>query len=318
MKLKNIIIIAVLILVSSSCDEYEVFEKEQYKNVFSLISEDQENVYSKTIDFRQAEADGYIAFSIGGTNPTDKDITVNVVEDASLINAYNLSKYDMGVDRYIHPLPADKYDITSSKCIIPAGTTGAQILMKIRPEGLSPDSAYFIAVRVDSYSGFEINPLKDYLLYKVMVKNQWCAGDNGDRGRSTAYTDTGSEKVAGSTDMPAQLSGTKIMRPISANQVRILPGKVIHNYDRVLFEKAAIVLTINEDNSVDFEGYKHMQVEKMNDDPDYPNTFVVENDGYASFQTFALRYNYTLDGVTYEVREELRRSFNEEQEAIKE
>lgn len=318
MKFKNIIIIAVLILVSSSCNEYEVFEKEQYKNVFALISADQENVYSKTFDFRQTEAKGYIAFSMGGSNPTDKDVTVSIVEDASLINAYNLSNFDMLVDRYIRPMPADKYTIESEECIIPAGASGAQIPIKIRPEGLSPDSAYFIAVRVDSYSGLEINPLKDYLLYKIMLKNYWCVGDNGHRGQSTAYTDTGNEKVAGSTDMPAQLSGTKIMRPISANQVRILPGKVIHDYDRVLFEKAAIVLTINEDNSVDFEGYKHMQVEKMNDDPDYPNTFRVENDGYASFQTFALRYNYTLDGVTYEVREELRRSFNEEQEAIKE
>ena len=142
-------------MILTSCNEDKVFEKEQYKNLFALISSG-ENVYTKTFTLHKDESFGYISFSMGGSNPTKKDLKISIIEDESFIYSYNKSNYDQNVDKYVQPMPKDKYDIESLECTIPAGELGTQIPIRIRPEGLSPDSTYFISVRVDSYDEYEI------------------------------------------------------------------------------------------------------------------------------------------------------------------
>lgn len=62
----------IFLLLLFSCDRDQVFEKEQYKNVFALISES-DNVVRKFHNLGE-ESTGYISASLGGTNPTTKDI----------------------------------------------------------------------------------------------------------------------------------------------------------------------------------------------------------------------------------------------------
>jgi hypothetical protein len=44
----------------------------------------------------------------------------------------------------------------------------------------------------------------------------------------------------------------------------------------------------------------------VEDDPDFPNIFKIEDDGYRKYNTFLLRYNYKVGGTTYQMKEELR------------
>jgi hypothetical protein len=103
MKFKYIFLIASLISCYS-CNEDEVFEKEQYKNLFALISGD-ENVLQKVVSLNKPETEGYISFSMGGTNPTKKDLIINIVEDEYFVDAYNKSNYDQNVAKYVKLLP---------------------------------------------------------------------------------------------------------------------------------------------------------------------------------------------------------------------
>lgn len=306
MKIKNIIIAFALVLLFTSCNDDEVYEKEQYKNVFALIS-GSDNIQTKYLDFRKEESFGYISFSMGGTNPTTEDLTINIVEDKSYIDEYNRVTHDMDVLKYTRALPKDKYDIETLQCKIPAGEIGGQIPVRLRPEGLSPDSSYFIAVRVDTYSNYEINPSKNHLLYRLRVKNYWAKGDG-----TTGYTLSGRLTIGNAN--PLTIPGTKTMHPLSANKVRVMAGNETYKSDRATLNKSAIVLEVDENNKVTITPYKDIEVTQIDGDPNYPNLFMVYNDGFKTYKTFLLHYKYRLNNTNYSIQEEIRLQFNPDEE----
>jgi len=295
-----------LFLGVCSCDRDEVFEKEQYKNVFALISESS-NVSTKYHQLGK-ESTGYIAASCGGTNPTQKDIVISLVEDPSLIDNYNTTNYDVNITQYARPLPKDKYDIDSYQLIISAGEIGGRLPIRIRPDGLSPDSTYLVALRVDSYSTYEVNPDKNFVLYSVKIKNYWAQG-NG----STIYSMKSKITEGGAT---IEVPGTVTMAPLGKTRVRMMAGNETYEPDIAVFSKGAIVLDIDTiTGKVTISPYRTITVHQIDGDPDYPNLFKVEDDGYNTYKTFLLHYDYTYGNTTYIVKEELRLEFDEDDES---
>ena len=306
MKIKHSIFVAMLVLLAS-CNDYKVFEDEQYKNVFALIS-NSDNINSKVFSLDSTSATGYITLSMGGSSTITEDVTIQLVEDASLIDTYNKNIYDQNVSKYAKRLPQANYDIASHQCVIKAGQRGGIIPIVIKPEGLSPDSAYFIPIRVDSYNRYEMNPKKNYMLYRVYIKNKWAVGDG-----TTIYTLRGKRRVLPSGN-EISLPGTKIMAPISKNSVRVMAGNETYEASIPSLERAAMILTIADDRKVTITPMRDLQITQIDGDKEYPNTFIYENDGYNHYKTFLLHYRYTLDGNTYEMKEELRMQYNKDNE----
>lgn len=299
-----ILILCVLLL---SCNRDEVFEKEQYKNVFGLISES-DNVIRKFHQLGE-ESTGYVAASLGGTNPTTKDITVSLVEDLSLIDRYNLTNFDVDRSKYIQPLAKDKYDIESFQFTIPAGKISGRLPIRIRPDGLSPDSAYFIALRVETFTSYELNPEKSYVFYRVKTKNWWAISDG-----STIYNMRAKFKVKNS-EAEINLPGTKVMHPISKRKVRIVAGNEKYESNVKLLNKSAIILDISEEGKIKISPYKDIEVTQIDGNPEFPNIFKIENDGFFTYKTFLLCYEYKgSDGVIYQIKEELRMAYDEKNE----
>lgn len=83
------------------------------------------------------------------------------------------------------------------------------------------------------------------------------------------------------------------------------------------FNRAAIVITIAADNNLTISSYKNIVVTQVNGDKDFPNVFRIDNDGYKTYKTFLLRYNYVSAGAVIEMKEELRLEFKPEDEANK-
>ncbi|WP_352422717.1 DUF1735 domain-containing protein [Proteiniphilum sp.] len=292
-----------LVLMYSSCNNDDVFEKEQYKNVFALISSSG-NVSSKYHPLG-GETVGYVAASLGGTSPTSKDIRVKLVEDASFIDEYNTINYDVDKTKYVLALPQENYSIDSYEFTIPAGEISGRLPVRIRPDGLSPDRKYAFALRVESYSSYEVNPEKNYIIYNVEIKNRWAEG-----GGITVYNMTGKMTEVGTT-YELQMPGTKVVQPISKNQVRILAGNEKDS-------KFYLLLTIDDAGKVTISPYKNAEVTQINDDTFYSNTFFIEDDGFNTYKTFRLKYEYKSGDKTYEFREELRLQFNADEEAEEE
>ncbi len=295
-----------LLLAFTGCDRDEVFEREQYKNVFALISES-DNVSRKYHKLGE-ESIGYVAASLGGTNPTTKDIVVTLVEDPSLLDDFNRTNYDTDVSKYGKPLPQDKYDIDSYRFTIPAGEINGRLPIRIRPDGLSPDTAYFISLRVESHSSYEVNPDKSYLLYRVRTKNYWA-----DASGNTNYSMRAKLRVAGSAS-ELEMPGTKVMHPLTKNSVRVMAGNETYESNTNVFNRFAIVLTIGDDNKVTISPYGNIEVGQVDGDSQFPNTFFIEDDGFKTYKTFLLRYNYKNGNTVYEMKEELRMEFDADQE----
>ncbi|SEO13202.1 protein of unknown function [bacterium A37T11] len=297
------VFLAILIL---SCDNDEVFKREQYKNVFALIS-GSDNVSTKFHELG-TESVGYIAASLGGTTPTTKPIVVNLIEDPSLIDTYNQINFDVDISKYVRPLPASKYDIEDYQFTIPAGEISGRLPIHIRPDGLSPDSSYFIPLRVSTYSSYEINPEKSYILYRVRTKNYWAQADG-----NTIYNMRAKLRQDGS-NFELQLPGTKIMHPISEREVRIMVGNETYSSSVSVFNKASIILRIEDDNKVTILPYKDVEILQINGNADYPNTFSIVDDGFKTYKTFLLHYYFRMAGIVYEMKEELRLEFDEDEE----
>jgi hypothetical protein len=294
------VLFTVLALIFSACNNDEVFEKEQYKNVFALIS-GSGNVSSKYHPLG-SETVGYIAASLGGTNPTTKDIKVKLVEEPDFIDEYNKINYDVDKTKYVLALPQENYSIDSYEFTIHAGEINGRLPIRIRPDGLSPDRKYAFALKVESYSAYEVNPQKNYIIYNVEIKNRWAEG-----GGRTSYNMNAKLSEIGAT-YELQMPGTKVMQPISKNQVRILAG------NEKDINKFAILLTIDDDNKITISSYKNIEVTQRDNDSFYSNTFFVEDDGFNTYKTFRLKYEYKSGDKTYEVREELRLQFNQDEE----
>lgn len=291
-----------------ACNENKVFEKEQYKNVFGFIS-DAENMNSKVFSLHKAESEGYLSFSMGGTNNITEDVTINIVEDPDLIETYNRNNFDQDVAKYAKPMPKDKYDISSMQCVIKAGQTGGVIPVKVRPAGLSPDTTYLIPIRVDTYDRCEINPDKCYLLYKVQIKNRWAVGD-----ATTSYTLRGKRRILGDQS-ELSMPGTKILFPLTENRVRTMVGNETYAADEETLYRGAMTLEIADNGKVKILPYRDVEIVQLdNEDPEYPNKFFIDDDGFNTYKTFLLCYQYTFEGVTYVMKEELRLQFNPDEE----
>jgi hypothetical protein len=299
--LNKLLIMLVLLTGTVSCDEDKYFEREQYKVVFALVSADGYNIFSVEHDLDSTESTGYIVASCGGTNPADKDISIMLVQDAEPFNKYNKDNFDVETEKFAQRLSADKFNIDDYNLTIPAGERIGRIAIRVRPDGLSPDSVYFIPLKVDHYSAYEVNPNKSDVLYRVFIKNKYAT-----QASTTTYT------LLGVRD-GVNVMGVKQMHPISSNKVRIMAGTDAFQADVTTINNTCIVLTIGDDNRVSISPFKNIDVEQVDGDPDFPNTFFIEDDGFNLYKNFLLSYKYKIGNTTYTMKEELRVKLEEKE-----
>ena len=95
-----------------------------------------------------------------------------------------------------------------------------------------------------------------------------------------------------------------------------MAGNEAYASDVNTFNRAAIVLTVGEDNKVTISSFKNVVVTQIDTDPDFNNTFRIEDDGFKTYKTFMLRYNYVSGTTVIEMKEELRLEFSPEDEIV--
>ena len=79
--------------------------------------------------------------------------------------------------------------------------------------------------------------------------------------------------------------------------------------------RGAMILGIADNGKVKILPYRDVEIVQLdNEDPEYPNKFFIEDDGFNTYKTFLLCYQYTFEGVTYVMKEELRLQFNPDDE----
>ncbi len=283
-----------LLVIQQSCNDQAIFEEELYKKVFALVSDGEYNVFGETFELNGGESIGYVAATTGGTGTLDKDIDITLMESRTHFDIYNRSIYDADEYRYARLLPPSHYDIDDYHIHIPAGERQGKMMIRVRPEGLSPDSTYFISLIVKDYSNSEVNDKKRNVLYQVMIKNKYASQET-----ETLY------RMNGLYD-GVVTSSNKRMQPLSWNKVRIMAGTEPFQAEEALIARGAIVLEVAHDNRVRIHPYRDITVRQINTDPDFPNIYKSEEVDGRMYHVFLLNYEYVLAGTTHTMKEELR------------
>ena len=284
----NIKFLGVLALIGTmvSCNDDAIFEKEMYKNEVALISTDYHNTFQEVVHLTGGEVIGYIAASVGGTHAPVKDMVIGLEEDPEPLRQFNYFNFDADESLYARQLPNEKYEIPDYRIQINSGDRTGKSMIKLNPDGLSPDSTYFISLRATDISGVELNPKKSNILYQIVLENNYAS-----QARSSLYTMTG--MVDGMVT-----AANKQLFPLTHNSVRMIAGNETFVSTVVALEKNSIILEVSEDNSVTIKPYGLIQVTQLDDDLKYPNVFMVEEAFGQKTNVFLLSYEYTIGTVT--------------------
>ncbi|MCF0181011.1 MAG: DUF4361 domain-containing protein [Muribaculaceae bacterium] len=263
--MKRNVYIALAVIASlamTSCNEDAQFRGELYKKVIYVLSNtdftfETEHAFGET-------STGYVTIYCGGTEHINKDVTVELEYDNEAVPKYNYINFDLDESRYAHELDPSRYRISSYQVVLKASNPDNYSLLpiEINPDGLSPDSIYFVPLRIKSVSDYEINPNKQYVMYRVLLKNEYATMKT-----TTYYQVTGVETRG---ENAAGISVTRIVAPVSKNQIRFFAGTNTYNPSTVTREelaKYAVVATINDDKTVTISSHSGCEVEQL-DAPD--------------------------------------------------
>ncbi len=281
-------------LFITSCNDNEVFEQEMYKNTIALISSSYHNNFEEVVPLTGGEVIGYISASAGGVYAPKSDLKINLVEENTGFDYYNWSLYDADSKRYAKLLPKEQYEITDYSIVIKAGQRTGRALVKLRPDGLSPDSTYFISLKAFDSPAVEMNPTKNNVLYKVVIFNQYAS-----QATNSYYAMTGLQNGA-------ITAASKQLFPLAKNRVRVIAGTESFISKEESIAATSMILEMSDEGRVTILPYKGLKINQIEGNSRYPNSFFVEESYGRKFNVFKLCYTYTVGKETKEMQEELR------------
>ncbi len=259
---------AITLCCATACKEENYDTMEHYKYIVYLLSENDYNVYSESYAFNEGEAvTGYFSVGCGGSLSNPESFTVELEPDTVLFDAYNKSNFDIDRTKYAHLLNADRYQLASNTVTFPAQSEDqyVKVSVTVKPDGLSPDSTYFIPIAIKSTSKYEINKEKSSILFRVALEN-----DYAEQLTDTYYQMRGST-LNSSGVATGSISGTKLVRPLSKKSIRLYAGSQAQTTKSTVDEiaKYSVVLTVNENNQIQITPYGTIQTEQLDGGPDW-------------------------------------------------
>lgn len=293
MKIKYYIIpVMAAAAMMTACDENDQFKGELYEKVIYVLS-DNDHIFS-SVHQLGGTSDGYLTIYCGGTEHITQDVKVEVEPYQQALDDYNYINFDLDESRYARLLDPAHYTIESYSTVLSANSPDyySLIPIKVNPDGLSPDSTYIIPMRIKSVSDHRVNPDKDKVLYRVVLANKFATMEH-----TTYYQMTGVETLGlAAGDNASGISVTRVVAPLSKNQVRMFAGTHSYVPNNVTLEEIdtyAMTVTLNDDHTVSIEPYGSIEVEQL-DNPE-SNCWEYNEKGWLMLY---MNYRYK-DTVTY-------------------
>ena len=259
MKQKVILFITgVMTLTFFGCNNDEIYQEEQYKTSIYLLS-GADNIFVVSFTLNEAEPVRYISIGCGGSTANEKDVVVTLEPNPDMLDRYNYLNYDFE-SQYAKLLPADRYELASYSVTLPANSNYhyARIPIKVRTLGLSPDTIYFVPLKIKSVSEYEVNENKQDVLYRVAIEN-----DYAKQLVPTYYAKSGTM-----SNPLAVLSGTKQVFPLEKDKVRMFVGNDTYGVTTTVADIArlSVVVQIRPDNTLLVTPYgPTMEVEMLDE-----------------------------------------------------
>lgn len=277
----------IIALSLAGCSNDAIYQDEHYKPLVYLLSEGTENVYVASYTLNEENPVRYVTVGCGGSNANEKAITVNLEQSLELLDQYNSLNFDYE-HQYARLLPASRYEITSYAITMPALSDDhyARMSVKVRPLGLSPDSLYFVPLRIVSVSEYGVNEEKQDVLFRVAIENDY----------ATQHPQTYYRKSGQLTNPILVMSGTKAVHPLEKDKVRMFIGNESYTDDTTPEDIArnSVVVQVHEDSTVTVTPYDSdmMEVEMVNDLANYNRYDPALMQGLTKQRVFWLNYRF--------------------------
>lgn len=297
LKEKTLLSGMLILLTLVSCNKEEFFDKELYQKMIYIVS-GQYNVDAEEFSFEEKESVRNISFSSSGSEDIDQDIIIDVKPDDVLLPIYNKANFDQDEQKFAKILNPAYYKLGSNQVILKKGEPNVSLpvfMTASQMEKLSPDSIYFIPLKISNVSHYTVNEKKKNVLFRVQTSNRYAQTK-----KKTFYSLKGYkiDTVGNTVNNVLMTSTSKQMLPLSKNEVRIYIGNTNLTAPTVPnIKRNALVLKINENNSVNIRAYEEseaglmvQQLARPADEPDfvYLNTYVPTKDK----ERFLLYYRY--------------------------
>lgn len=279
----------------TACETFD-FEQEMAQKIIYVLSND-DMVFTGMHDLNEPESTGYISINCGGSRHIDRDVNVVMEHSSQVLTQYNKSKYDIDETKYAKELDPKHYTIRDMTIPLLANSPDTYNVMpiQIRPEGLCPDSVYFIPMRIKEVSAYSVNPNKSQVLYQVYMKNLYARTDE-----ASIYNATGTVQKDGEKEYEA--AGTQTFHPLTGNSFRIFAGIKGYEANEEVINKHGITVTVNEDKTLTMRPYRDGFIEVEAVDPSKPNYYgyyeLAEMFGGKQRQRFVFEYKYRFVGQT--------------------
>jgi hypothetical protein len=256
----SVMIAVMFATLLTGCSDEDLYDKEMYHPVIYLLSSGGQNVYTVVIPFKESNPTAYISAGCGGSKSNPEEVTVVLKQDNNdLFDRYNRTNFDIDTEKFARLLPQNRFEIPSWTATLPANSpeSYANVEVHLNQQGLSPDSTYFIPLAIQSVSQYEVNPEKSNMLLRVAVIN-----DYAEQTATTVYTLKGT--VTSGTTTTA-VTGSKIIKPLSADEVRFFAGIQVQTNQSTREEiaKYALIAKINPDHTVSLRPYGTIEVEML-------------------------------------------------------
>jgi hypothetical protein len=263
----------------AACEE-DLLNEEHYKPMIYMKSGDN-NIFSYPHEMNDAVSTGYMTIGSGGSMPLKNDVAVKIEMDEESLNLYNYRFFGDETDKYARLLPQERFVIPSYDIILKAGDAAATTFFPIEIDvnGLSPDTTYMVPVRIQSASGYEMNEEKRFVLYRIELGNAYSSHT------SRMYKMRGTKHQEGG--IKSNITTNKTLVPLSRNQVRLFPENLTSSTSLQTIRDRAIVLVINDDQTVRLKPFKNIEIEPLDECTYDPEEKV-----------FTINYRYRLPGET--------------------
>ena len=269
---------AFLCLLLTSCEGYEIFEKELYEKIVYVLAENDEFYEVHSLD--SLVSTGRVVVAVSGTEPVTELVTVEFEYDAETVEEYRKKEGATTPNVYM--------DLTNPHIEIPSMITTIDpadnpprgfLTINVKPEGLSPDSTYYVPLKIKSSSLDSISVENDHVMYRIYIKNRFA-----DQEESTRY----SASVTFDESMPYVLDKTVL--PLSKDEIRTTVGTETFEATIASIATRCMVIKIKADNSLVLSAYDpdYMELE-MFDDEEYNNQYRRDVAGESRFY-YAYRY----------------------------
>lgn len=240
MKKVNLIFVGLISLLITSCSNKVDFG-EQYKKVIYIVNSKEQLYYAGHQPV--VASVGSISIYCGGTELSDKDISVTCIVDEEALAVYNKREFGNKTERYFLTVPENRISYKNMVVTIPKGHEFGCLDFTINTLGLEPDRIYVIPISISDASGYEVEPNQKTIFYALRILNEY-AGDY-----ASVYEING-----------AKTSVMKIAVATAASQIMIPLGPNTNTAD---LSTSFFRIQLEADNSIVLSPYLLSEVELL-------------------------------------------------------